>query len=130
MWRRALVAWVVLLLLAVMNGAVRDTVLTPAFGAQAAHIVSTAILAIVIVVVAFLSRDWIGARHDREAFRVGLRWTVLVLGFAFLAGHFPFGRSWPYVLADYDLLAGRIWIAVPLVTLLAPLCVARLAATR
>ena len=131
MWLRAFVVWLVLLLLAVMNGAFREAVLSPMLGARAAHVISTALLAVLIVILAFSSRGWIGARNERDALLVGVLWTVLVLAFEFLAGHFLFGRSWQYLLADYDLLAGRVWVTVPIVTLFAPLCIARLtAATR
>ena len=130
-WLRAFVVWLLLLLLAVMNGAFREAFLNRAFGVQAAHVAGTVLLAVLVVILALLSRGWIGARNERDAFLVGVLWTVLVLAFEFLAGHFLFGRSWQYLLADYDLLAGRVWVAVPIVPLFAPLCIAQLmAATR
>lgn len=46
--------------------------------------------------------------------------AVAVAAFEFLAGHYLFGRSWPLLLADYNVLAGRIWPLVLIVTLVAP----------
>lgn len=40
--------------------------------------------------------------------------------FEFLGGHFLFGRPWALLLADYNLLAGRIWVMVLIVSLITP----------
>jgi hypothetical protein len=125
-WLKALVVWVVLLVLAIVNGAFREAVLSPALGAQWGHVTSTVLLSAVVVLLAALSIGWIGAPSDSEAARVGLVWTALVLAFEFLAGHFLFNRSWQYLLADYNVLAGRIWVMVPILTLIAPLLARRL----
>lgn len=45
---------------------------------------------------------------------------ILTLGFEFLAGHYLFGSSWEKLLADYNVARGRIWLLIPIVTLLAP----------
>jgi hypothetical protein len=51
---------------------------------------------------------------------IGAVWLALTLAFEFLAGHYLFGSSWERLLADYDLLRGRVWILVLLATLFAP----------
>ena len=51
-----------------------------------------------------------------------LRASVIWLGILVLAiGHYLFGDSWDRLLADYNILRGRIWLLVPIVTLVAPL---------
>ena len=50
---------------------------------------------------------------------------MLTLAFEVGAGRLS-GKPWSVVLADYDLLRGRIWVLVPIVTFLAPLWVGRL----
>jgi hypothetical protein len=50
---------------------------------------------------------------------VGFAWMVLTLTFECGLG-FVTGLSWSEILADYDLMAGRIWILVPLFTAVAP----------
>jgi len=47
-------------------------------------------------------------------------WVALTLAFEFLAGHYLFHNPWDKLLADYDVLHGRIWPLVLIVTLLAP----------
>jgi hypothetical protein len=69
--------------------------------------------------------SWIGATGATEGFRIGLLWTALTLAFEFLAGHYLFGNSWESLAADYNIAKGRLWILVPLTTLIAPLLAAR-----
>jgi hypothetical protein len=120
MWARAFVGWLMLLMLAIANGAVREAVLTPNLGPAAAHVVSTLSLSLLIVCLAWLLMPFVEWQTGRDAALIGMFWTCLVLAFEFLAGHFLFGRSWAYLLADYNVLQGRIWLLVPLVTLFAP----------
>ena len=93
MWPKALVVWLLLLVVAVMNGALREAVLTPVFGAPWAHVLSTVVLSALVLLLAAASVGWIDPRNDAAAFRVGALWTALVLVFEFLGGHFLFGRS-------------------------------------
>ena len=55
-----------------------------------------------------------------EAWRIGGLWVVLVLAFEFLAGHYVFGTPWSELLADYNVLRGRIWPLVLVITAVAP----------
>lgn len=122
---RALVVWIGILLLASVNGAIRDLLLAPRLGDPAARAISTISLSAVVVLVTWLSIRWIGPASARAAFVIGAFWTLLTLAFEFLGGRYLFGKSWATLLADYDLARGRIWVLVLLVTLLAPLLVAR-----
>jgi hypothetical protein len=42
------------------------------------------------------------------------------VAFELPAGHYAFGHSWPRLLADYNVLRGRLWILALLATLVAP----------
>ena len=55
-----------------------------------------------------------------------LLWLAMTLGFEFGAGHFLFKKPWTELLLDYNLSKGRIWVLVPVVTVLAPWWMARL----
>lgn len=52
---------------------------------------------------------------------VGTVWVALTVAFEFLAGHYVFGNSWERLLADYNMVRGRLWILVLLANLFAPL---------
>ena len=120
MTARALAVWAGLLLVAIANGALRELLIAPRLGAQPAHVMSTLILSAAIVAVSFGSIRWIAPADRGAALRVGGLWVALTLAFEFLAGRYLFGKPWSELLADYDLAAGRVWILVPVATLLAP----------
>ena len=79
-----------------------------------------------IFLATWLAVGWIRPASSREALGVGAFWLALTLAFEFGVGHYGFGKPWPELLADYDLRRGRIWMAVLVVTLFAPLWTARL----
>jgi len=122
---RALAIWIGILLLASLNGAIRDLLLAPRLGDPVARVISTISLSAIVVLVTWLSIRWIGPASARAGFVIGAFWTLLTLAFEFLGGRYLFGKSWATLVADYDLTRGRIWVLVLLVTLLAPLLVAR-----
>jgi hypothetical protein len=47
---------------------------------------------------------------------VGLYWLLLTVAFEFLGGHYLFGKSWENLPADYNLMRGRVWVAVLVAT--------------
>jgi hypothetical protein len=118
---RALAVWCLLLVLAVLNGGVRDTWLSPPLGDAIGRAVSSILLSLVILFATWLTIGWIGPTTARQAMAVGALWVGLTLAFEFGVGHYGFGKSWDELFADYDLLRGRIWILVLLTTLVAPL---------
>ena len=121
MFSRALAIWLLLLIFAVLNGAIREVLIRPRFGEQGGHIGSTAILCAAIILVACFSISWIGPKDRLEALVVGTVWVALTVAFEFVAGHYVFGNSWERLIADYNVFRGRIWILVLLMNLFAPL---------
>lgn len=117
---RALLIWLVVLVLANLNGALRELALTPRVGPGPAHILSTILLSGLVALTAYLAVDWIGPASRTEGWLVGTLWLALTLGFEFGAGHYLFRKPWPDLLRDYNLSAGRIWPLVLLVTLISP----------
>jgi len=53
---------------------------------------------------------------------VGFAWLALTLAFGFGRAR---GKPWADLLADYDVLKGRIWVLVLLTTAVAPYLTAR-----
>lgn len=122
---RAVVIWFVLLILAVLNGGVRDTWLSPRLGDTAGRALSTLLLSGLILLVTWMSIGWIRPTSAAAAFAIGALWLALTLAFEFLVGHHGFGKPWGELLEDYDLRRGRIWLLVLLVTFGAPVWAAR-----
>ena len=117
---RAGLVWIEMLVLAIANGAARESLLVPRLGTTTAHVISTLVLSVLIFIAGSLAMPWIAPASLRDAWTIGIVWVLLTLAFEFLAGHFIFGRPWKVLLADYDLTAGRIWILVLIVTLITP----------
>ena len=118
---RALLVWATMLIVAIVNGAIRESWLIPRAGEQTGHQVSTLMLSTAILLLTFATSSWIGVTDNRQALLIGAGWVGLTLAFEFLAGHYAFGRAWGALLADYDILHGRVWILVLIATGLAPL---------
>lgn len=123
MLARAAVAWLGILGLAILNGGLRQALLVPWFGERVGHIVSTLLLSGIILGAAWFLVLRIRVDSARDAWAVGALWVVLTVAFEFLAGHYLFGDPWARLLADYNLGQGRVWILVPVTTLLAPVLV-------
>jgi hypothetical protein len=123
---RSLVVWLLILVLANINGALREALLIKTLGQVAGRAISTLLLSAIILGVSWFTIGWIGPSTKGDALRIGLIWLALTLAFEFLAGHYLFRQPWPVLLKDYDLRRGSIWVLVPLVVLAAPWLTARL----
>ena len=124
--RRSVVVWAMMLVVASINGAIRETHLISALGVVAGRAVSTIALCVLVFLLTWLTIRWIGPQSSRDAWIIGGFWVALTLGFEFLAGHFLFGSSWSQLLEEYNVLRGRIWILVLLTIACAPRVCARI----
>ncbi|HEY3246013.1 MAG TPA: hypothetical protein VGM03_21945 [Phycisphaerae bacterium] len=120
MFFRAALGWFAILVLAIINGAIRQGVLIPRLGERVGHVISTLMLSGLVLVAAWLLTPWIRPVTRGDAWLVGALWVVLTVAFEFLGGHYLFGNTWEKLLADYNLAQGRIWILVLITTLVAP----------
>ena len=125
MTARALLTWLVLVLAAIANGTFRQYVLLERVGAHGGHVISSITLALLILLVAWLSIRWINPTSTRQAWAVGVLWLATTVVFEFVAGHYLFHHPWSKLLADYDVRQGRVWVVVLIATLVAPRCAAR-----
>ncbi|MFB6153442.1 MAG: hypothetical protein ABEJ27_04235 [Halodesulfurarchaeum sp.] len=110
-------------LLAVGNGAFRETVLTPCLGERRGHLLSTGMLVALILLVSAVFFRSVAVQYSlAERLAIGAIWVVLTVGFEFLVGYLE-GTPVEATLAQYDVFAGQVWILVPLTLFLAPLLV-------
>jgi hypothetical protein len=120
MVKRSLVIWILMLVVASVNGAIREAVLIPMLGDVAGRAASTLMLCALVLLLTYLTILWIHPRSGRETWIVGGLWVALTLAFEFLAGHFLFGNPWSQLIEDYNVMRGRIWILVLITITLAP----------
>jgi hypothetical protein len=117
---KAILAWLLLFAVMFANGAVRVVVLQPQLGEDRARQgASLSGLALVLIV------SWLFVRVSPEAstaklWWVGVAWLVATVAFEFLFGHFVSGLSWHALLADYNILRGRLWSLILIGVCLGP----------
>ena len=90
---RALAVWCFLLPLAVLNGGVRDTWLSPRLGDPIGPAVSTLLCGLILLATWHTIR-WIRPTSGGAALGVGALWVALTLALEFGVGHCGFGKSW------------------------------------
>ncbi len=122
---RAAAVWLLILLLAILNGGLRETVLFPQFGNPAAQLISGALLIGCILVVSYLLVPRLGAVSRPQLGGIGVLWLVLTLVFEFGFGVLVQGKSWRDLLAAYAFHGGNIWPVVLLIIVAAPFLVGR-----
>lgn len=117
---KSLLAWLVILCLAVANGALREALLIPLLGRSVGLVLSGLLLSALIALVAYaFVRIQQGLRVS-QALSVGVLWLCLTLVFEFSFGRYVQQKSWTELLDAYTFKDGNVWPMVLLVTLLAP----------
>jgi hypothetical protein len=124
LWR-AFFVWLSFVILAVLNGALREAVLVPRLGATLAGQLSAMLLATAILGVTYLTVPWIAPATSHDAWLIGGAWLALVLVFEFGLGRAQ-GMSWSAMLEEYQFWQGKLWILVLTATTAAPFMTARL----
>ena len=122
---KAMVIWVVILMLAMANGFLREFVLMPRLGTPASLVLSGLLLSALILGTAYLSLPWLKPGSLIQYWLVGFGWLALTLVFEFSFGLLQ-GKSWPVMLEAYTFKGGNLWPLVLAVTVLAPYLAARL----
>jgi hypothetical protein len=126
----SLLAWMLILCLAVANGALREAVLIPSLGKSAGLVLSGVLLSLLILVVAYGFVRMTRRDAGWQFVFVGVLWLSLTLAFEFGFGRWVQHKSWSDLLDAYTFRDGNLWPMVLLVTLVAPYLAAVLHATR
>jgi hypothetical protein len=122
---KSLGIWLFVMLIANLNGAFREFVLKRFLRERGRSFISTIMLLAFFWIIAYFFIKWQAANYDFLLFAVvGVIWLVLTLAFEFGFGHYLAHHPWSELLAEYDVTRGRIWILVPLSTLIAPIILA------
>jgi hypothetical protein len=120
MKRKYFIAWIAMVLIAIVNGTIREVFFKQPLGDLRAHQLS-----VVVGSILFGTFIWMMIRRWKltsvaEAVRIGLQWLVLTVAFEFLFGHFVAGNSWERLLNDYNIFEGRLWIVILIWVAVAP----------
>lgn len=123
---KASVLWFIIAISAVINGIVRETVLTPYFGGAVALPTSGITLSMIIFTITYYSFKLFDKNKYRTYLYIGIQWVTMTLLFEFVFGHYVIGKSWPELLQVFNILEGNLFIIALLVSFFSPLLVARI----
>ena len=115
-----IITWFGLLILAIINGTIRDFNYQKKIGEHRGHQLSTITLLMLMSVYCYFLFNFWQLNSVSQAISVGIYWLVLTLAFEFLFGHFVSKKEWKVLLRDYNILKGRLWILIPLWTAIVP----------
>ena len=119
-------AWLVLPIIAILNGALRDLVYGQYLGDFLARQVSTLTLIILIGLYTWLLGLRWKIQTPSQAWVIGIIWMVLTLAFEFLFGHYVMGNPWGTLLLDYDIFSGQLWVLIPIWVAVAPYAIRKI----
>lgn len=129
-WLYATLLWLLFAALAVGLGALRVLYLQPLVGEPAAHVLGTLACCVLFLALIWRFVRWaklapvslgVPSLHARARLTaLGLFWTLATMAFEFGFGRLVMGHPWARLLADYNLLAGRIWVLVLLTLYFGP----------
>ncbi len=117
---RYIIAWIGLVVIAIINGTFREILYSQYMDGLSAHQLSTVIGIIAFgIYIWILSKIW-PIKSSRQAISIGIAWLVMTILFEFVFGHYVMGNSWNKLFADYNIIHGRVWIVVLIWTAIAP----------
>jgi len=113
-------AWFGMMILAIFNGGLRDSIYKNYMGELAAYQVSTIILIILITGYLWLLTRFWPIKSARQAWSIGIIWFIMTEIFEFGMGRYILNESWGTLFQTYNVFAGQMWILIPLWVLVSP----------
>lgn len=117
---RAIGIWLLLVIAAIINGALRENLLINLLGETLALPVSGVLLSMLIFLITFLLISSLTTSKPTSYLAIGLLWVTFTLSFEFIFGHYFLGKPWREITAAFDPSEGNLFILIILVTLLSP----------
>ena len=106
---KGVAAWLPMVVIGVGNGVLRQATYGKAMSPLAAHQLSTLTGVLLVAVYIWLIYPRLDLDFAGEAVALGGFWVVLTVLFEFGFGHYVVGHDWSVLLADYNLVRGRLW---------------------
>lgn len=113
------IAWFPMLILAILNGTLRDLGYKKYVGDLVAHQLSTFSLLVLLGLYMGYIIQKLPPQSSQQALGIGVFWMSLTLLFEFGFGRYR-GNSWETLLADYNLAKGHLWVLIPIWLATAP----------
>lgn len=121
---RILAPWLLFIPVAFLNGIARQSLYKPLTGDLLAHQISTVTASAAFIALTYVMLgDRVAGLGPWQLLGIGALWVLMTMAFEFGFGHYVFGTPWERLIADYNLLAGRVWSLFLLAILFSPLIV-------
>ena len=114
------VSWIGMVVLAILNGAVREKIYGPFMQELSAHQLSTFIALVIFGLYIWALTGIYPIESSIQAVLIGGMWVIMTILFEFIFGHFVMRHPWSKLFHDYNLLKGRVWLLVLIWTAIAP----------
>jgi len=115
-----IMGWFGLVILAIVNGAVRKKFYGHYMSELIAHQLSTLTAIFLFGIYIWCTMGIWKIDSGKQALIIGSIWLIITIIFEFLFGHYVIGNSWSKLLHDYNLFKGRVWVLVLIWTTFAP----------
>jgi hypothetical protein len=112
--------WLGMLVIAILNGVIREKLYGPYMRELSAHQLSTLTVIILLGAYVWILTGFWQIESSKQAFGIGGIWLIMTIIFEFIFGHFVMGHPWAKLFHDYNLIKGRIWVLVLVWILAAP----------
>lgn len=113
-------SWIGMVILAILNGVIREKAYGQFMHELSAHQLSTLIGLILFGVYIWVLTGIFLIESSRQAFVIGGMWLTMTIVFEFGFGHYVMGHPWRKLFHDYNLLEGRVWTLVLIWTAVSP----------
>ena len=104
-----LFVWVLLAVVAIANGILRQSTYGKTLTELTAHQISTLTAILASGVLVWIANRFWPIGSTSQALIIGGCWLVMTVLFEFGFGHYIAGHPWEKLTADYNLLEGRVW---------------------
>ena len=118
--------WILFLIVAILNGGLRERFIEKHLSELAAHQFSTLLLSIAIFTITAVFIKHKGIKKNKQLLAIGVFWVAMTVAFEFLFFHYVSGKPWTALLADYNIFKGRLFSVVVFTTMFSPLIASRL----
>jgi len=124
MYLSLLITWLLFIPIAILNGSIRNFLYAPYTGELLAHQISTLILITLFILISYLRHAKLFTTSTfSKLLSIGSFWVFLTILFEFGFGHFIMDNPWSRLIADYNILTGRIWGLFLISEFLSPLII-------
>ncbi|KAA0211910.1 hypothetical protein FBQ84_01000 [Ignavibacteria bacterium CHB1] len=111
--------WFPMIVIAFANATIRELLFMKYFTELRSHQFSTITLIMFCSVYLWFIYSSLNIQSSTQAILIGFIWVALTVTFEFTLGRLT-NKSWSYLLNDYNIFAGRIWLIFIILLFLLP----------